>query len=113
MFGWEFPPHHSGGLGVACEGLVKGMLHHGMRVSLVLPMAVEDMQAIDGNAHMGGGQTIIPVPSLLQPYDTMSRYARRAANTPSGLLDLYGPTMGEAVHKYSEQSVAVTAHLEP
>ncbi len=24
MFGWEFPPYVSGGLGVACEGLVRG-----------------------------------------------------------------------------------------
>ena len=24
MFGWEFPPHISGGLGTACYGLVKG-----------------------------------------------------------------------------------------
>ncbi|NBC83354.1 MAG: glycosyltransferase [Bacteroidetes bacterium] len=26
MFGWEFPPHISGGLGTACYGLTKGML---------------------------------------------------------------------------------------
>ena len=25
MFGWEFPPHISGGLGTACFGLTKGM----------------------------------------------------------------------------------------
>ena len=25
MFGWEFPPHISGGLGTACYGLTKGM----------------------------------------------------------------------------------------
>lgn len=25
MFGWEFPPHISGGLGTACHGLTKGM----------------------------------------------------------------------------------------
>jgi glycosyltransferase involved in cell wall biosynthesis len=25
MFGWEFPPHISGGLGTACHGLVKGL----------------------------------------------------------------------------------------
>ena len=25
MFGWEFPPHISGGLGTACLGLTKGL----------------------------------------------------------------------------------------
>ena len=25
MFGWEFPPHISGGLGTACYGLTRGM----------------------------------------------------------------------------------------
>lgn len=37
MFGWEFPPHNSGGLGVACEGLVKGLMQQGVSVTFVLP----------------------------------------------------------------------------
>lgn len=37
MFGWEFPPVVSGGLGVATEGLVRGLLENGAEVVLVLP----------------------------------------------------------------------------
>jgi glycosyltransferase involved in cell wall biosynthesis len=37
MFGWEFPPHISGGLGTACYGLVKGMNHHSQQVIFVVP----------------------------------------------------------------------------
>lgn len=37
MFGWEFPPHISGGLGTACYGLVKGMNHHHQQVIFVVP----------------------------------------------------------------------------
>ncbi|OOG69622.1 glycosyltransferase family 4 protein [Algoriphagus sp. A40] len=37
MFGWEFPPHISGGLGTACYGLVKGMNHHNQQVIFVVP----------------------------------------------------------------------------
>jgi glycosyltransferase involved in cell wall biosynthesis len=37
MFGWEFPPQFSGGLGVACEGLVRGLLAEDAEVVLVLP----------------------------------------------------------------------------
>ena len=35
--GWEFPPNNWGGLGVACYGLVKGLLNSGATVKLVLP----------------------------------------------------------------------------
>ena len=37
MFGWEFPPHISGGLGTACYGLVKGMDHHKQDLIFVVP----------------------------------------------------------------------------
>ncbi|MCE7054083.1 glycosyltransferase family 4 protein [Algoriphagus sp. AGSA1] len=37
MFGWEFPPHISGGLGTACYGLVKGMAHHKQDIIFVVP----------------------------------------------------------------------------
>ncbi len=37
MYGWEFPPHNSGGLGVACYGLARGLIAEGAQVSFVLP----------------------------------------------------------------------------
>jgi glycosyltransferase involved in cell wall biosynthesis len=37
MFGWEFPPHISGGLGTACYGLVKGLVHHNQDIIFVIP----------------------------------------------------------------------------
>ncbi len=40
MFGWEFPPFNSGGLGVACAGLSKALSTLGARVSFVLPYKV-------------------------------------------------------------------------
>lgn len=42
MFGWEFPPHISGGLGTACYGLTKGMITKGMDVTFVVPKAYGD-----------------------------------------------------------------------
>ncbi len=41
MFGWEFPPYISGGLGTACYGLTKAMTALGAEVIFVLPHAVE------------------------------------------------------------------------
>ncbi len=37
MFGWEFPPHISGGLGTACFGLTKSMSQLGIDITFVLP----------------------------------------------------------------------------
>jgi glycogen synthase len=37
MFTWEFPPFISGGLGMACYGMVKSLLKLGIKVDLVLP----------------------------------------------------------------------------
>jgi glycogen synthase len=48
MFGWEFPPHITGGLGTACYGMTKGLLKHGAEVLFVVPKAYgdEDQQAV-------------------------------------------------------------------
>jgi len=42
MFGWEFPPHITGGLGTACFGLTKGLVKHGTDVIFVVPKAFGD-----------------------------------------------------------------------
>lgn len=42
MFGWEFPPHISGGLGTACFGLTRGLAHHNVEVLFVVPKTFGD-----------------------------------------------------------------------
>ena len=42
MFGWEFPPHIAGGLGTACEGIVKGLAYNGVDTLFVMPSASGD-----------------------------------------------------------------------
>jgi glycosyltransferase involved in cell wall biosynthesis len=42
MFGWEFPPHITGGLGTACFGLTKGLAKHGLEIIFVVPKAYGD-----------------------------------------------------------------------
>ena len=43
MFGWEFPPHISGGLGTACYGLTNGLSHFDdMDILFVVPKAFGD-----------------------------------------------------------------------
>lgn len=40
LFGWEFPPHNSGGLGVACKGLSYALLKKGVEIYFVLPKKI-------------------------------------------------------------------------
>jgi glycosyltransferase involved in cell wall biosynthesis len=43
MFGWEFPPHISGGLGTACYGLTKGLYNIGVDdIIFVVPKSYGD-----------------------------------------------------------------------
>ena len=46
MFGWEFPPHISGGLGTACYGLIQGMNVHKQEVIFVVPKLWGDEEPV-------------------------------------------------------------------
>ena len=37
MFGWEFPPNISGGLGTACYGLCEALVKQGHKITFVMP----------------------------------------------------------------------------
>ncbi|OYV63077.1 MAG: hypothetical protein B7X03_03255, partial [Parcubacteria group bacterium 21-58-10] len=42
MFGWEFPPFNSGGLGVACHGLVRALSGKNLDITFVMPKRLPD-----------------------------------------------------------------------
>jgi len=42
MFGWEFPPHITGGLGTACYGLTKGLSRFDTEIIFVVPKSYGD-----------------------------------------------------------------------
>lgn len=53
MFGWEFPPHISGGLGTACYGLTKGLSGiKDLNIIFVIPKAHGDEE--QSNIHLIG-----------------------------------------------------------
>lgn len=112
MFGWEYPPLHSGGLGVACQGMVRGLLKNGARVTLVLPTnAREDHEHLDMRGPSDEVPVIRYVKSTLQPYEGAEEYAMRMHLEATGadpVADLYGPDLGQAVERFAEMSVHVT-----
>lgn len=111
MFGWEYPPLHSGGLGVACHGLVRGLLKNGVQVTLILPTSAQE--GVEGLAIRGPGDeapVIRYVKSTLRPYESIEEYVTRMHMEAPGeeIQDLYGPDLGQAVERFSEMSVAMT-----
>ncbi len=75
MFGWEFPPHNSGGLGVACKGIADSLVKEGVEVIFVLPKRMDVYAAgykmIFANVP---NMKVIGVNSLLHPYVTSQSY---------------------------------------
>jgi glycosyltransferase involved in cell wall biosynthesis len=60
MFGWEFPPHISGGLGTACYGLTRGLTQYDdTEVFFVVPRAWGDEISREGMTLIGANQ--VPV----------------------------------------------------
>ena len=41
MLGWEYPPHNSGGLGEACQGLTQALAQKDVHITFVLPKKVD------------------------------------------------------------------------
>jgi len=114
MFGWEYPPVHCGGLGVACQGIVRGLLHHGAQVTLVLP---NDASEEDGVTILSpedlGGEIIIPIRSSIRPYDSWRSYALRMTEGSEPVEQLYGENLGAEVERYTAVAVELTKNANP
>lgn len=58
MFGWEFPPHISGGLGTACFGLTKGLAQYDdLEVLFVVPKSYGDEEP--GKMNLIGAENVM------------------------------------------------------
>jgi glycosyltransferase involved in cell wall biosynthesis len=114
MFGWEYPPRHLGGLGVACQGLVRGLVTQNVQVTLVLPFAADGSEDhIDILCPQERHIRNIRVESYLLPYDSPELYAQRISSVPRETAQIYGEDLGHAVHILTETSVDLTKDLRP
>ncbi|HET57346.1 MAG TPA: glycosyltransferase family 1 protein [Deltaproteobacteria bacterium] len=116
MFGWEFPPSVSGGLGTACRGLADGLLANGAEVVFVAPGAEAsafppDLRIIDGlSAPLAEDSEATPailerpVDVLLAPYMTAGDYREQL---PERDGDRYGGDMYDEVARYARCARAV------
>ncbi|MBW2967613.1 glycosyltransferase family 4 protein [Candidatus Woesearchaeota archaeon] len=111
MFGWEFPPFKSGGLGTACYDLTKGLSNQGVDVTFVMPAAPEGANAefvnIIGANNYAKKVKVRKINSILTPYQSFSsyedaiRYAKVTSGSGGNASEVYGKNLYEEVHRYS------------
>jgi len=90
MYGWEFPPHISGGLGVACHAMVTELSKKNVAITLILPLAVK-AHTHTGNVSIVGCSTApalegtnvtikrAPLTTWLSPYLSARDYEKLVA----------------------------------
>jgi glycosyltransferase involved in cell wall biosynthesis len=136
MFGWEFPPFNTGGLGTACYGLTKGLTRQGVDITLVLPRigdtpdyAYLKILSAEGVKNL----KFRPVDSVLKPYVTcesyidelrylgleekngkpVKHYLSSKAKTDLSTLDakrsLYGRDLFHEVYRYAKEARSIAA----
>ena len=110
MFGWEFPPFNSGGLGVACEGLLRGLTGQGADVAFVLPRTVPveggagRMLFADDGAVENGSVSALTARLLLSPYVSAALYS--SLRTKLGAADFAGDLF-EEVARYALRAASI------
>lgn len=141
MFGWEFPPHISGGLGTACYGLTKGLSLNGVDVIFVMPKASGDedqtytkiVNASDVEVDVRHAEyytrqastSYIQVNSQLIPYVGLDDYYNVVNQIESGLIETngtsrrryifgggYGKNLMQEVNRYAEIATEIARSEE-
>lgn len=104
MFGWEFPPYASGGLGTACHGLVRGLSNRNTSVIFVAPKTPDsDRHNVKLISAMDNIR-LEEINSIVTPYMTESEFLREIRELPPEKISLYGKNLFQAVHLFSERA---------
>jgi glycogen(starch) synthase len=108
MFGWEFPPFNSGGLGVACLGLTKALSESGAEVIFVMPKKL-DIKTPWAKLVFAdeAGLDVRAVNSSLSAYATSKSHMRNGNNT-----GIYGDDLFGEVARYSAHGGAIAREEE-
>jgi len=113
MFGWEFPPLISGGLGVACHGITRGLAQQGVKITLMVPRYIERtpkfLKLLSAERVLHARQAgkdidiseIIPlISAYINPEDYEDWY-RKAFASGSPTRMLYGPDLWYEMEKFA------------
>lgn len=107
MFGWELPPHNSGGLGVACYGLTKGLSRQGVPIAFALPRRLQvHVPFMKLLSHDLQGVKITAINSLLEAYATEIAYQDHLTTLDQRSLRLYGQSMYEEALRFGDMAAS-------
>ena len=122
MYGWEFPPFFSGGLGTACYGLTKGLSHLNVQVTFVMPSGPKGMQGefvklLIANNMILDNIKFKKIDSLLTPYMTSGQYNEEYArflreHGGTGGDPLYGRDIYQEVFRFAAKAALIALHEE-
>ena len=109
MFGWEFPPHNSGGLGIACYGLTKALSRRDLQVTFVLPKKLNGfehnfLKIVFANIR---NIKVREVKTLLHPYINAELYDEYLRTAPEDKI--YGLNLFDEVRRYGLQARILAA----
>ena len=132
MLGWEYPPHISGGLGTACEGLTSALANQGVSINFVVPYLTGDedaahMQLLDLDKSKPQFEKDfaervkkLPIPSTLSPYQNTESFDQLMTQIEHNRAELlsypksqnmlkrqvhYGSNIFEEVERYAARVV--------
>jgi len=102
-FGWDFPPHTTGGLGVACQGLTRELAKEGVEVIFVLPKS----QSVEGNSRFIFADVehmvrMREVTSSIAPY--LGSQSMLDVYDEYGVRKLYQNSLLEEVHAFAHRA---------
>lgn len=105
MFGWEFPPFNSGGLGTACFGLTRALVSQDVDVTFVLPhkvnISTDTLKILFADTkHI----KITSVDTMLYPYITEQQYNTRRASYQNAM---YAGSLFEEVYRYARRARSI------
>ena len=132
MFGWEFPPRMSGGLGTACYGMTAALAGLGHRITFVLPrdgeagaapfldlisaseVPVSDKDRDDGMETLLRRLMLRPLPALLHPYLDPGHYRTLYLSEQKRFPEtagVYGPDLIAEVLRYGRAGGVLASTL--
>lgn len=110
-FGWEFPPHASGGLGMACQGLSRELTKAGVEVLFVLPRqqpVTDDCQFLFA-ADADATDSLYTTLQYPQTSNYSASNAQVVAWDPAGNRFVYSRRFIEEVYDFAVRAATIAA----
>ncbi len=111
MYGWEFPPKNSGGLGVACHGIVHGLLDNNTEVNLVLPYMASQSQGKFQIINSSPTLKKYRIASTISAYQTPKTHLETYINNKN-TGQLYSSDLFTEVKRYQHEAGSIAKDVD-